>query len=257
MSLSVLEPKTVAALPPNGVWNKGTAPVDRFQALTQEMQQVEQDIFNTLNSKGQGSADQTIIQSVQKELEHLSSDIQSSMPTYPDPAGDIQPLINLSNNEGDNPQQWTITYSPASKNSSSPIDLVDYEGNVGGQGYSTNDHIANHLSSLSNSIQKIEKFVVKSLQDPLPFQEQTQRVDLFWEKKKSAILTNDFNQELSNLTSIADAAAAVKKDGIAETGTTQYTYYISLPVGKIMVPQPRTVINDFVKTANGEWQAAN
>jgi hypothetical protein len=254
MYLTDVNQKIISSLSPNGVWNKGTAPSDRFQALNQEMQTVEQDVFTALNNKGQGAASPADIQKVQKELEKLTSDIQTSPPSFPEPSTYIQPLINKANAEGDNPEQWDIAYSTASPNAAP---LVDYLGNVGDSGYSSDNHIANHLSTIASGVQNIEQFVVKAMQDPLPFQQQTQRDDIFWEKKKSVILTNHFNQALSDLGSVTAAAAAVNKDGLSVTGSTQYTYYIPVPIGKIMTMQPRTVINDFAIGPDGKWHSTD
>jgi hypothetical protein len=242
------------SLPTNNVWQKGSAPVERLQALMEEAKQVQEDVFNALNAKGAGPASQDVIQKTQEKLENLRNDILNSMPIYPDPKGDIQSLLDVGKKFGIAPiTLWRITYSTVSP-SNQGTDLVSFAAPPSFQSYSTVDHMGDTVSSTAEDVQKIENITVEAMQNPLPFQDQTQSVDLFWKKKTSEILTQKFNQVISNLVSVTSSAQAVKNSGIAESGMLQQTLYLPTEVGGKIQIQPQQFYWLFTKSPDGTWQ---
>jgi hypothetical protein len=229
-------------LPPNGVWNKGTAPAARFQDVNQEISQVQQDLFQMLNSKGAGAASQAVIQKAQSEIETLNQDIQTSMPQYPDPTKDGNTLEAHAESTGFYPAEWDVTYRAGTPNGA---DLVDYEW-FGGGTPTVTDNIGSALQSVGNRFQKIERFVTKALQDPLPFQQQTQSVWIFWKEPKSKALTQLFSKQSAPISNIEALAQQVNQNGLAETGYVQHAAGIGR--GQVTLIRWR-----YTKGADGAW----
>lgn len=188
-------------LPENGVWEKGSAPADRFNELQKLTGDIRRQTLEAMEKSG--VAPETTTGRVRQEFADLATALLESIPQFPSHKAQLRELGEASARM--NMPYYSLEYRSGGQDATLLISYNQW-------GSANQDPISQEIRSLLTGFKKIEAMAIKSLQKTGPAS--AQKKGIVRKSTVKELVDAAFENEQKTLSCLQHLATEVQEFGI-------------------------------------------